>query len=458
MRLLICSLLIISTFILACRKDERITSDPNARLSFSKDTVLFDTVFTSIGSTTSRIKIFNRNSDALNISEIKLAGGTNSPFKININGENTSLKTNLVINGKDSLNLFIKVTINPNATNLPFLVQDSIILNTNGNRKVIQLLAYGQNAVFINNGVINTNTTWTNTLPYVVNDVLTIKNGATLNIAPGTKIFFHKDSRMNVEGFLNASGTLNEPILFCSDRLEDTYNDEPGQWSGLYLKANGNGLIKNAIIKNASVGITSDSLSGNSNPKLIITNSIIKNMQVAAYIGYHSELIAFNNLMYNCGNYIIYGFGGGNYNLKQNTFAGYNPTLPRKTAALTFSDYLSASAYNKMQINLTNNIIWGSLGNEIDIQQKSKTIIQTNIANNLIKTSTTNFGSNANILNNDPLFVNPKNNNFQLSNSSPASKKGINLTSDSYFNLYLNNDILNKARIFPSSLGCYENY
>ena len=458
MRLLICSLLIISTFILACRKDERITSDPNARLSFSKDTVLFDTVFTSIGSTTSRIKIFNRNSDALNISEIKLAGGTNSPFKININGENTSLKTNLVINGKDSLNLFIKVTINPNATNLPFLVQDSIILNTNGNRKVIQLLAYGQNAVFINNGVINTNTTWTNTLPYVVNDVLTIKNGATLNIAPGTKIFFHKDSRMNVEGFLNASGTLNEPILFCSDRLEDTYNDEPGQWSGLHLKANGNGLIKNVIIKNASVGITSDSLSGNSNPKLIITNSIIKNMQVAAYIGYHSELIAFNNLMYNCGNYIIYGIGGGNYSLKQNTFAGYNLTLPRKTAALTFSDYLSASVYNKMQINLTNNIIWGSLGNEIDIQQKSKTIIQTNIANNLIKTSTTNFGSNANILNNDPLFVNPKNNNFQLSNSSPASKKGINLTSDSYFNLYLNNDILDKARIFPSSLGCYENY
>ncbi|WP_131536285.1 hypothetical protein [Pedobacter nototheniae] len=458
MRLLICSLLIISTFILACRKDERITSDPNARLSFSKDTVLFDTVFTSIGSTTSRIKIFNRNSDALNISEIKLAGGTNSPFKININGENTSLKMNLVINGKDSLNLFIKVTINPNATNLPFLVQDSIILNTNGNRKVIQLLAYGQNAVFINNGVINTNTTWTNTLPYVVNDVLTIKNGATLNIAPGTKIFFHKDSRMNVEGFLNASGTLNEPILFCSDRLEDIYNDEPGQWSGLYLKANGNGLIKNAIIKNASVGITSDSLSGNSSPKLIITNSIIKNMQVAAYIGYHSELIAFNNLIYNCGNYIIYGIGGGNYNLKQNTFAGYNPTLPRKTAALTFSDYLSASVYNKMQINLTNNIIWGSLVNEIDIQQKSKTIIQTNIANNLIKTSTTSFGSNANILNNDPLFVNPKNNNFLLSNSSPASKKGINLTSDSYFNLHLNKDILDKARIFPSSLGCYENY
>lgn len=458
MRLLICSLLIISSFILACRKDERITSDPNAKLSFSKDSVLFDTVFTSIGSTTSRIKVFNQNNDALNISEIKLAGGTSSPFNININGENATLKTNLVINGKDSLNLFVKVTINPNTSNLPFLVQDSIILNTNGNRQVIQLLAYGQNAVFINNGVISTNTTWTNTLPYVVNNALTIKSGATLNIVPGTKIFFHKDSRLNVEGFLNASGTLNEPILFCSDRLEDAYSDEPGQWKGLFLKATGNGLIKNAIIKNAAVGITSDSLSVNSNPKLIITNSIIKNMQVAAYIGYHSELIAFNNLMYNCGNYIIYGIGGGNYNLKQNTFAGYNPTLPRKTAALTFSDYLSASAYNKMQINLTNNIIWGSLVNEFDIQQKSKTIIETTISNNLIKTTATSFGSNANILNNDPLFTAPKNNNFQLSNASPAIKKGFNLTSDLYFNLYLNKDLQNKARIFPSSLGCYENY
>ncbi|MCZ4242898.1 hypothetical protein [Pedobacter punctiformis] len=458
MRLLICGLLIISSFLLACRKDERITSDPNARLSFSKDSVFFDTVFTSTGSTTSRIKILNLNPDALNVSEIKLAGGASSSFNININGENTNQKANLIINGKDSINLFVKVTINPSTANLPFLVQDSIILNSNGNRQVIQLLAYGQNAVFVNNAVINTNATWAGALPYVVNNTLTVKSGSTLTIAPGTKVFFHKDAGMHIEGSLNAAGTLNNPILFCSDRLEDNYSDEPGQWKGLYLKNGGNALIKNAVIKNASVGITSDSLAVNATPKLILSNSIIKNMQVAAYIGYHSELIAFNNLMYNCGNYLIYGIGGGNYNLKQNTLVGYNPGFPRKTAALTFSDYLSASAYNKMKIDLINNLIWGSLVNELDVQQKSKTIIQTNISNNLIKTGNTSYNTNANILNADPLFISTAANDFQLSSASPALKKGVNLASDAYFSLYLNKDLKNKARIFPSSLGCYENY
>ncbi|WP_316802116.1 hypothetical protein [Pedobacter nototheniae] len=457
MRLLIFGLLITSSFLLACRKNERITTDPTYRLSFSKDSVLFDTVFTSIGSTTSKIKVFNRNHDALNISEIKLAGGASSPFNININGENTPLKNNLIINGKDSLNLFIKVTINPTTVNLPFLVQDSIILNTNGNRQVVQLLAYGQNAIFVNSAVVNSNTTWSSTLPYVVSKTVTIKNGATLTITPGTKIFFHKDAEMNIEGALNAFGTLNEPIIFSSDRLEDTYANEPGQWKGIHLSASGNGIIKNALIKNASVGITADSLSQNLNPKLILSNNIIKNMQVAAYIGYHSELIAFNNLMYNCSNYIIYGIGGGNYNLKQNTLVGYNPTSPRKTAALTFSDFLSATAYNQMQINLTNNIIWGSLVNELDIQQKSKTTIQSNLTNNLIKTSNAIYNTNGNILNADPIFIASGSGNFQLSNASPALKKGLNLTSDSYFNLYLNKDLKDKTRIFPSALGCYEN-
>ena len=342
----------------ACRKGEHITTDANAKLSIIDRQLLFDTIFTAVGSVTKRIKIANKNNDAVKVSEIKLAGGGTSAFSININGENTLNKNDLILNGQDSINIFVKVTINPNAQNLAFLVQDSIILNTNGNRQVIQLLAYGQNAVFINDAVIGTNTTWVKALPYIINGSLTVKNGSSLTIQPGTKVYFHKDANLNVEGNLLVNGTITEPVLFCSDRLEKIYGDEPGQWKGIFVKRTGNGVIKNAIIKNASVGITSDSLSLNANPKLILSNSLIKNMQVAAYIGYHSELLAFNNLMYNCGNYLIYAVGGGNYNLKQNTFAGYNLSFPRKTASLSFSDYLSSTAYNKLQLDLTNNIIW----------------------------------------------------------------------------------------------------
>ncbi len=441
----------------ACRKDERVTTDANAKLTLSKDSILFDTIFTSIGSTVRKVKLLNKNNDALKISEIKLSGGTTSAFSININGENTSGKTGIILNGKDSLNVFVKVTINPSANNNPFLVQDSIIITANGNRQSIQLLAYGQNAVFINNGVINTNTNWTKNLPYIINGAVSVKMGANLSIQPGTKVYFHKDATMNVEGTLNANGTFDEPIEFCSDRKEALYSDEPGQWKGIYFKQTGTGIIKNATIKNASVGITSDSLSTNASPKLIISNSTIKNMQVAAYIGYHSELLAFNNLIYNCGNYLIYGVGGGNYNLKQNTFAGYNPDFPRKTAALTFSDYLSAKAYNKLTLELTNNIISGSLTNELDIQKKTSASVQNNLTANLIKTSSSNYNT-ANIINIDPLFVSVANENFTLSNNSSAIKKGADLSNDTYFNNYLNKDLKNKTRFFPSSLGCYENY
>lgn len=450
-------LIILIALFSSCRKEERITTDVNAKLIFSKDSILFDTIFTSIGSTTRKIKILNENNDALNISEIKLAGGNTSSFSININGQNLSSRNNLILNGQDSLNIFVKATINPDAKNSPFLVQDSIIITSNGNKKAIQLIAYGQNAVFINNSIINTNTAWAKNLPYIINGSVNIKNGSTLSIQPGVKIYFHKDAIMNVEGNLSAIGTVDEPIEFCSDRLESIYNNEAGQWKGIYFKQTGTGIIKNAIIKNASVGITSDSLSITATPKLIVANTILKNMQVAAYIGYHSELLAFNNLFYNCGNYLIYAVGGGNFNLKQNTFAGFNPNFPRKTAALTFSDYLAANAYNKLQIDLTNNIIWGMLSNELDIQKKSTAISQLNVINNLIKTTSTNYNT-GNFINTEPLFTSSKLENFMLSSASPALKKGLNLNGDAFFNSYLNKDLKNKARIFPSSLGCYENY
>ncbi|WP_145858858.1 hypothetical protein [Pedobacter suwonensis] len=449
-------LLLILFIASACRKNENISTNPDARLSFSSKEILFDTIFTSIGSTVRIVKIINNNNDAVKVSEIKLAGGRTSAFGININGEQTTYKNDLVINGRDSINLFVKVSINPNANSLPFLVQDSIILKTNGNKQVIQLLAYGQNAVFINESSISTNTIWTKALPYIINGSLTLKSGTVLTIQPGTKIYFHKDAGLNIEGNLIVNGSLNEPVLFCSDRLESIYNDEPGQWKGIFLKRTGQGLIKNAIIKNASVGIISDSLSLNSNPKLILSNSIIKNMQVAAYIGYHSELLAFNNLMYNCGNYLIYAVGGGNYNLKQNTFAGYNLNFPRKTASLSFTDYLSANVYHKLQVDLTNNIIWGSLVNELDIQQKTAANLQLNLSHNLIRSTNNAYNGNGNILNIDPSFIHQEQYNFEPAANSSARKKGADLTADPYFSIYLNKDIMENERFYPSTLGSYE--
>ncbi len=456
MRFTIGLLLLLTFLCAACQKHERISQDPNAMLHFSTESVLFDTLITSVGSTTQVLKVRNDYHDALKISEIRLTGGETSPFKININGESTTNKQDLILNGKDSLNIFIKVMVPADNRTLPFLIQDSIILITNNNRQVIQLKAYGQNAVFINSLNLTTHTTWDDTLPYVISGTLNIAAGTNLHILPGAKIYFHKDAGINVEGNLYCTGSNEKPILISSDRMELNYSDEPGQWKGIYLKAGGSALITYSTIKNALVGITADSLATGTMPKLILSNSIIKNMSVAAYIGYHSELNAFNNLMYNCGSYLIYAAGGGNYNLKQNTLVGFNPAFARKNAALSFSDYLSSNRYNRLKIDLVNNIIWGNLVNELDIQQKTNQAPTLNILSNMIKSGNTQFSGNGNLLNTDPLFVAATQENFKPGNSSIAVGKGITLTADPYFNLYLSKDLNNQPRIFPSTLGCYE--
>ena len=66
--------------ITSCKKDISFTND---HLDFSADTVLFDTVFTTVGSTTKRLKIYNRNNQPIIIDQIQLMGGENSPSIIN---------------------------------------------------------------------------------------------------------------------------------------------------------------------------------------------------------------------------------------------------------------------------------------------------------------------------------------------------------------------------------------
>ena len=66
--------------------DENYSTNPNHQLSFSADTLSFDTVFTTIGSATKEFMIYNRNDQPLMIGEIMLASGEETGFRINVDG------------------------------------------------------------------------------------------------------------------------------------------------------------------------------------------------------------------------------------------------------------------------------------------------------------------------------------------------------------------------------------
>ncbi|WP_316790951.1 hypothetical protein [Pedobacter frigoris] len=457
MRIPLTLIFLIIIALTGCRKSDDITTDKDAKLVFSSDTVLFDTVFTTVGSTNKRIKVYNIHHKDINISNIRLSGGNHSPFSLIINGQPVNQRDNIEIGSKDSINIFIKVSINPNNQSQPFIVQDSILFNTNGNEQTVQLIAYGQNAVFINGQVISNNTTWTSTLPYIIYKSVTVAPDVTLNIPAGTKVLFHNGAAMLVRGSLNAQGKVTQPILFAGDRMENSYAEEPGQWMGIHFYSSSiNSKIINSTIKNAIIGITADSLSKNGGPKLLLSGSVVKNMSITAIAGYGTSVTAFTNLFFNCGQYILYGISGGNYNIKQNTFGGYNPLVARKTPAVYLSDLGKNSLSGNLKAVFINNIIWGSLTEEFLIDKKTTNTIDTDIRNNIIRTSLQTYSGNDNQLDTDPGFVNSGKFEFGLLNNSAALKKGADLTADPYFNLYLNKDLNGLLRNQPPTLGCYE--
>ncbi|WP_155978016.1 hypothetical protein [Pedobacter glucosidilyticus] len=461
MKQLLYILISIVFFTVACNKNDVLDTNPNLRLNFSTDSILFDTVFTERGTVTRILKIFNYNTNSININELKLSGGNTSNFSININGLNANEAQNIRIKGNDSVYVFIRAFINPNLQETPFIVEDSLLCTFNGNKVKIPLIAYGQNAIYLKDTDITENTTFTKSKPYIVYNQLKISKNATLNIAAGARIYFHKDAKLLVHGTLTANGTLQDSIAFASDRLERIYKDEPGQWSGIHiLPSSSNNIINYSCIKNAIIGVQVDSLSRNSTPKILISNTIIKNHQVAGILAYQGDITGYNNLFFNCGQYLLAAINGGRYEFYQNTFAAYNFSTARTTPAVYLADhsYNSSTAFNFNAI-FKNNIIWGVLREELEISRRGNNqIFNQNFEANIIRSSglaSNTTINNNNFLNLDPTFINPREGNYKTTTNSAARSKGINLSNTSY-SLELTKDIKNITRVYPSTLGCYE--
>ncbi|HNP54090.1 MAG TPA: hypothetical protein PKK69_05720, partial [Ferruginibacter sp.] len=189
----------------SCKKD-RFNTSFDARLTTSTDSIKFDTVFTTVGSITQSFKIFNENDEQLRLSTIKLMGGTASAFKININGQAVTQWNDIDIAANDSIYVFVTAFIDPTNQQAPFLLQDSILIQYNGNNRFVQLEAYGQNAHYLHEVVIQGQQNWTNDLPYVITGGLRVDTAAHLSIEAGCRIYLHANAPWIVDGQLTVNG------------------------------------------------------------------------------------------------------------------------------------------------------------------------------------------------------------------------------------------------------------
>jgi hypothetical protein len=470
LQILLVALVVFSLF--SC-EDEGYLSSPDAQLRFSVDTVMFDTIFTTIGSTTQNLKIYNPYNENILISRIRVAGGDFSNFRLNVNGESSNEVYEVEVPARDSIFIFVEVTIDPTGQNLPMVVQDSIEFTTNANRQNIKLIAYGQDFKLIKSESVGT-TTWTAEKPYLVYDYAYVDSTSTLTIEPGTRIYFHKDAGLYVRGSVIADGNFQNQILFTADRLEDTYKNIPDQWNGIILFSGSHDNVFNFTnIKNANIGLQVGTIEDEGYATLELSNSKIENMAYAGLFAMKSKISGYNNVIANCGFYAAALLVGGEYEFYHTTIANYwggYTSRVRKTASLVLSNALVIESADGSKVTHTgdlekaffgNSIIYGNSQMEIELGKNEEKAFNYFFDHCIIQVPDTFNTSNKDHYksvwkgeNYNPLFVDPYDDyNYALDTLSAAQGIG----NPDYAKLFPT-DILNKDRLSDDGpdLGAYE--
>jgi len=473
--------IIFSTIIIAvlfsCKKDNLGNMNATATLSFSSDTISFDTIFSSIGSITKTLTVYNYNNFDIR-TNINLSGISSAHFRINIDGKPGNNQNNIDIPSNDSLFIFIEVTIDPSNINTPYILSDSLIFNTGESKQRISLIAWGQDAYFhtadtfglIINGIDTTrfyyhlldcSEPWTNDKPHVVYGYAIINPGDILTINEGCNIYLHNNSGIlvgnpfsnSLGGSIKINGTLGNEVTLQGDRLDSWYKDMPGQWDRIWLMPGSiNNEINYAIIKNGNIGIHADTVFNN-NPTLEISNTIIKNMSGIGILGQGANIVANNTVISRCGQYAVACNIGGKYNFSHCTFANYWSYSNRNTPSILLNNYYESSdgeiyIRDLEEANFINCIIDGSLSTEISFQQENSGIFNYKFDHCLLKIDptidTNNDYYHNTIINQAPKFSDKLVDDFNITSSSPVINTGniiFDGTTDINGNIRTNADI-----------------
>jgi hypothetical protein len=475
------TLVLMVTYISCDREEPYAGAD--IRLRTSLDTIRFDTVFTSIGSATRSIKIYNDEDRAISVSSISLTDGGQF-FRMNVDGVATAEAKNVIIQPLDSIYVFTEVTVDPDLplSVSPFIIEEDLIINTGEKQLKVHLEAWGQNANYFpsksSKGKINLvscnlqEVLWDDPKPYVIYGVLAI-DSCTLVLPEGTHIYVHGGIAKNgtslyndglliflKDGKIRAEGSVDSPVIVEGDRLESDFNEVAGQWAGIRIFAESTGNeIKHTIIKNSIVGVRVDSLAS-----LLMEESMIFNTTSSGLIGYNASIDVSNSLFYNNGGNGIQCVYGGQYNINYCTISNYD----NQSQGLIMTNYRCSDAQcledifiSPLTATVINCIVDGNGDEEFIIDDISDGmdagIFNVSLAHNTIKSE---IGNENEVLStcqncqyisfNDKLFLDRDKNNYQLDTNSIAEMKALPL-------MNITIDILGNQRDAQSpDAGCYE--
>lgn len=457
--------------ITSCVKEEDYLEGRIDDLSFSVDTLRFDTIFTTIGSTTQSFKVYNRGTSPMLLTNVTLRGGSASRYRINVDGDTSLVATDVAIAAGDSIFIFVRVNINPNLLSEPFLVEDAVVFSIVGKGKTeLPLMAYGRNAVYhipnrsimigdelCHYSVINCSE-WDHTKPHVVLGYAVVDEDSVLNLSSGAELYFSNNACLWVYagGTLHVDATLNNPVVFTSFRRDGHYAALPGQWQGIWLSAGSkDNYVKGAVIENAVVGLLVDTVV-NANPTLTILDTKVRNMTVAGIYGQGAKIDGENLLVTNCGTATLAFTLGGDYKFGNSTIVNYWNYTSRRSPSVVMSNWYEDINGNiqlrpLMRAEFNNCIIYGSMDEELALDCNDMVEFNCRFNNCLVRTRTEwSYMFSNSIINKDPLFKSIDAEDYQVDTHSLAVNNG------SYTYIVLPYDLAGNMRSNPPTIGAYE--
>lgn len=330
----------------ACDSYDSWTTDASARLAFSADTVDFDTLITTVASSTQRFLAYNPNSKGVRIPNVWLQHGADSHFRVNVDGEYLpdGYGADFEIRCNDSIFILAEVKLPDNGTTQITTYTDSLCFQMESGRiQYITLMAEGENAEH-HHGIfrINSDSTLQNIQPIVIYDSMYVAPGAKLTLQPGTRLLFQgrgqTGATLGVDGELAVHGTLEKPVIFRGNRMDNMfsylpYDNTPQQWGGVYLRGAGHtDSLQYLDMHGSNTGLIVDKST------LVMQNCIMYNTAGNALTTKNSHIQATNTQISNSyGD--LYKMIGGSALFNHCTLAQYNNFSSSRGYALDMQDF-----------------------------------------------------------------------------------------------------------------------
>lgn len=344
-----------------------VTTSSSDILTFSTDTVSFDTVFTELGTPTARLKVYNKAKKAVNISLIKFQNPS-TVFTLNVDGVSGREFSDVEIMGNDSIFIFIECYLPEADRNTPVLTEDKLQFVTNGVTQNVVVEAYGQNVTRLRGLVLETDMTFTAERPYVIFDSLVVAPGTKLKIEPGANLLFHDKASMVVKGSVEAVGEPGKMINMRGDRIDDVlpdvgYDILAGQWTGIRFAADSyENRLEYVDMRSTSEGLVVDSCGNLGRMKLELVNSWIHNSQASAFKSSYAWVDAYGCVFSEAADAVV-DLTGGSHKFVQCTLSNYYlfsaVSAPLLTLGHCLPDHATDNPEPLMSARFQNCILYG---------------------------------------------------------------------------------------------------